>query len=255
MFELSQLGIGLVIFLTGILTAFINSIAGGGSTLSLSLFLLLGMPVATAHGTNRFGLLFGAFGSLFTLKDAGYVKPKDNIKISIPIIIGTISGTLITISLPEAYLNFALALVFLWISFSSSFTKLSAQNLESPSYSNWVKILVLFLLGLYGGFIQVGNGLIMMYVFGRFLKMPIYNLNALKAFLAVVILLVSVLIFIPTGYIHWAPAFYFALGSYLGGKLGANWQLKKGVGWITWLVRIMGVAMSLKLIVSLFGSF
>jgi uncharacterized membrane protein YfcA len=48
-----------VLFLAGVAVAFINSVSGGGSILSLPLLIFLGLPSATANGTNRLGILLG----------------------------------------------------------------------------------------------------------------------------------------------------------------------------------------------------
>ena len=48
-------------FILGAVVSLINSIAGGGSTLSLPIMIFLGLPATVANGTNRIGLIIGNF--------------------------------------------------------------------------------------------------------------------------------------------------------------------------------------------------
>ena len=56
-FEFSYLLLGLL-GLTGIAAGFINTLAGGGSMLTLPVMMMMGMPADIANGTNRVGVLF-----------------------------------------------------------------------------------------------------------------------------------------------------------------------------------------------------
>ena len=63
-------------FVLGLVVSLINSIAGGGSTLSLPIMIFLGMPATVANGTNRIGLIIGNFSSAFNLMKHGYLNKK-----------------------------------------------------------------------------------------------------------------------------------------------------------------------------------
>jgi len=47
-----------VLIIAGIFVGFINTLSGGGSVISLSLLLLLGLPANIANGTNRISIFF-----------------------------------------------------------------------------------------------------------------------------------------------------------------------------------------------------
>ena len=53
-------------FVLGAVVSLINSIAGGGSTLSLPIMIFLGMPATVANGTNRIG--YGSAENSYLLK-------------------------------------------------------------------------------------------------------------------------------------------------------------------------------------------
>ena len=47
----------LLIVVTGVISGFINTLAGGGSMITLPALMLLGMPADVANATNRIGVL------------------------------------------------------------------------------------------------------------------------------------------------------------------------------------------------------
>ena len=78
-------------FVLGAVVSLINSIAGGGSTLSLPLMIFLGLPATVANGTNRIGLIIGNFSSAFNLARHGYL----NMRLFLQLLTPTLTGALV----------------------------------------------------------------------------------------------------------------------------------------------------------------
>ena len=64
------LGLGV----TGLFAGFINSVAGGGSLLTLPALMLTGMPADVANGTNRVGVLCQAAAAIATFRGRGALE-------------------------------------------------------------------------------------------------------------------------------------------------------------------------------------
>jgi len=45
------------LIVTGVMVGFINTLAGGGTIISLSVFLIMGLPIDIANGTNRIAVI------------------------------------------------------------------------------------------------------------------------------------------------------------------------------------------------------
>ena len=43
--------------IAGVVAGFINTVAGGGSLITLPILIFMGLPAATANGTNRIALM------------------------------------------------------------------------------------------------------------------------------------------------------------------------------------------------------
>lgn len=82
----------IVFFAIGALTSAINSIAGGGSSVSLPLMIFCGLPPTVANGTNRLGLLVGDLASAVQLFRQGLLDVRLFRMLIGPTLIGSLCG-------------------------------------------------------------------------------------------------------------------------------------------------------------------
>ncbi|GAG25469.1 unnamed protein product, partial [marine sediment metagenome] len=85
----------------GLLTGFINTIAAGGSLLSLPFLIFLGLPANVANGTNRIAILLQNIVSVSSFKQQRILNLKEGIWIAVPAIIGSLIGAQIAINFDE----------------------------------------------------------------------------------------------------------------------------------------------------------
>lgn len=238
------------LFATGIVVSFINSISGGGSVLSLPILILLGLPAAVANGTNRIGVLCGSLGSLIGFRSHGKFLPKLTWQVGWPAAIGALVGSLLAVRLPDKFFNPILAVVVLFVVFMTiKRHRVSVPSTEVPILNHgWVALLAYTGIGFYGGFIQAGSGLIMIYVFGRLSNLDIFHINALKVSNTILFISVSLCTFAAAGKINWPMAMALGLGNAVGGWLGSHWQIKQGEAWVKRFLMLSGIALAFKLL-------
>jgi uncharacterized membrane protein YfcA len=251
---------GIGVFAVGVIASFVNAVAGGGSTLSLPFFLFLGFPSAVAHGTNRAGLLAGAGSATWSMYRHKQISRSLLVKILPSILMGTVLGTFITIQLPDFLINPLVGLTMILITYSTIVKdrrqyihettprKKGNVHVSNVDRLDWKQQVLLFLVGLYGGVIQVGMGLVMMGCFSRIfqkenntISLSIYEVNGLKVSVGFVLLLVSLCIFISKGLVFWEWVVVYGLGAALGGWVGVKWQLTAPLYYVKWFVRVMGL--------------
>ena len=80
----------------------------------------------------------------------------------------------------------------------------------------------LYTTGVYGGYFGAAQGIILLAVLGLGLPEPLQRVNALKNVLAGVTNLVAGLVFVTVAHVDWTVAALLALGSTVGGQLGAR---------------------------------
>ena len=61
------------VILAGLAAGFINTLAGSGSLITLSLLDFIGVPIDIANGSNRVGVLFQNFTGIFSFQRKGFV--------------------------------------------------------------------------------------------------------------------------------------------------------------------------------------
>jgi uncharacterized membrane protein YfcA len=103
-------------------------------------------------------------------------------------------------------------------------------------------------IGFYGGFIQAGSGLIMIYAFSRLGDLDIFRVNALKVSNTALFIAVSLAAFAAAGRIDWPMAAALAAGNLAGGWLGSVTQLRRGEKWVNRFVLWSGLGVAAKLL-------
>ena len=82
---------GILLIISGIMVGFINTLAGGGTIISISLFMFLGLPPVVANGTNRIPIIFQTLTAVFLYQKKKLIDWNKGIKLSIPIVLGNIT--------------------------------------------------------------------------------------------------------------------------------------------------------------------
>ena len=91
-YELSLLMIVLLV-MTGVLAGFINTLAGGGSMLTLPALMMLGMPADVANATNRVGVLMQSVTGAKGFSDQDKLDHNAVLPILVPTVIGALVGS------------------------------------------------------------------------------------------------------------------------------------------------------------------
>ena len=240
-----------LLFAVGAVVSFINSISGGGSILSLPLLIFFGLPSAVANGTNRLGILVGSLGSIQAFRSQGRFLGRLVWRVAWPGALGSLAGSMIAVRLPDRIFQPILAGIILFVAAMSiprrNPAKAPAEGLPRMR-AGWLASSAYAAIGFYGGFIQAGSGLIMIYAFRRLGNLDVFQINSLKSANTLVFITVSLITFAWHGKIDWGLAAALAAGNWLGGWFGSHWQVRQGETWVYRFVFASGLAMAAKLL-------
>lgn len=239
-----------VFFLLGAVVSFINSIAGGGSSLSLPLLIFLGLPPTVANGTNRIGILIGNISSAIHLSKNGYLDRKFLKLLIIPTLAGSFLGVFAVVRLEDEFFKLLLAIVICFVVFLSH---LKPKFLEKRSKTVPQKIsvkgfLTFFVTAVYGCIIQVGVGFLQIMALSRYTGLDLVRVNALKASLTTAFLLMSTIALAVYGKVHWGLGVTMAVGAWLGGFFGSKTQQKHGKQFIQRFISIASLGLAFYLL-------
>ena len=218
----------LLLAATGVAAGVINTLAGSGSAFTLAVFMFVGLDAQVANGTNRIGVLAQcAVGGA-----AMYKGSRFKLRPFLPHIIictaGAVAGAYLASVTPPTTFNHViggvmLLVLYLLLSNPGPALKKKFKEKQLPLLA---LAPVLLAAGFYGGFIQVGIGVLLVVVFSLMGVENLVHANLLKM-LIVGLYTVPVLgIYLWQGQVHWPAGLAMAAGQMLGAWLAAKFALK-----------------------------
>ena len=218
-----------VLVFAGILGGFINTIAGGGSMITVPALILLGMPADYANGTNRVGILQQSLTGVRGFNKSGKLDKRAILPMLLPTVLGAVLGALVSIWLPPDTLKPFLLGTMIAIALSMLvFPDVMAPPEGVHAYSlkeRPIGFLMLFGAGLYGGFAQAGVGFILIAALAAGLRYDLVRANALKVVCTALFSVAALLVFISTNHVDWVPAIVLAIGMTLGALSSVRFAL------------------------------
>lgn len=220
------LGLGLLA-VAGIASGFVNTMAGGGSLLTLPALMLLGLPADVANGTNRLSVVTQSVSGVWLFRRSGNLEWNNAGAVVLPTLLGSAVGALVASRVPPAVLEPVLLVTLVTVALLTAFApKIVAPEGETPTAVGWRGGLGLFGAGLYGGFIQAGVGFVLLAVLGGLLRYDLVRANALKLVCTAIFGVVALGIFVAAGQVAWVPAAVLAAATVLGSQLGVRFALE-----------------------------
>lgn len=216
----------ILLFFAGAAASFINVMAGGGSVLTLGTLLLFGVEPAIANGTNRIGILFGTASGALSFKAEKFTDLKQSLLLGAFAIPGAIFGSFYSIQLDGILFQRIFALVMIFILISMFFPK--QNRLIEKTRDSKLIYPAMFLVGLYGGFIQVGVGFILMFFLRHLMALDLIRTNMHKTFVVLIYTIPVLMVFGFSGKINWSYALCMSAGNSLGAWVSVKLAVRKG---------------------------
>ena len=237
--------------LLGVLVAFINTLAGGGSLLTLPILIFMGLPPSVANGTNRIAILIQGFANIVGYNSKGMqISSRFIWYLSASAIVGTLIGSKLAIEIDERLFNRVLAIVMVVIvTFMVLQPKRSIADIAerlTGKHMIWA-VIAFFFIGIYGGFIQAGTGIFILLALSSINKMTLIKSNVIKAVVMTLYTIAALILFGLNGKLNWEIGLTLASGQALGGWITSRWSVNKGDGIVKVLLVIMITIMSIKL--------
>ncbi len=232
----------------GLVAGIINAVAGGGSTLTVPLLVLAGVPGTSANGSNRIGILTSNLAAATSFRRLGVDGLSKSSSILGPVVAGSLIGSLAISNLTDDAFETVFGLLMIPL-ILLSIRKPRVRTDREP-WSRGVTLVVFFLIGIYGGAIQAGVGLVLLAALTR-AGFDLVTADSIKVLVTFSVTLVALPVFIWNGQVDWIPALVLAAGFTAGGWAGAHVAVRGGEQ----VIRIAMVLAALVLAASLLGAF
>ena len=264
--EIFGLDVLYILMLMGVGTCagFINAIAFGGSMLTVPTLIYLipyainisSLPIGTdatnlANGTNRVAILLQNLSAILGFRRKGVSNFRHAIALTIPAVVGASIGALIGTETPDKAFKPILAVVMvtmLLLTFFNPTEWLHQKINPSGTQYKIVTTITLFFVGIYGGFIQIGTGLLVIATLQILDGDDLVITNAHKVFIIFFYTIIALGIFVRQGQVNWVLGLTLAVGNATGAWIGSHLAVKMGDKWIKVVLVVAVIASVTKLL-------
>lgn len=240
----------LLIVVVGFIAGFVNTVAGGGSLLTLPVLIFMGLPPSVANATNRVAIMGQNIFSVAGFRSKGVSAFPYAWWLALSSLIGGAIGAWFAVEISGELFNRILAIIMIMvvlsIIFDSVVKKKSGGEKLGTKHQLWGTF-VFFFIGIYGGFIQAGVGFLTIAALTHINGFSLVKANFVKVFVALIYTFSALAIFIYEDKIDWLLGLVLAVGNGLGGWIASRWSAEKGDKAIRIFLVVTVIALAIKL--------
>jgi len=223
----------IILFLSGIMAGFVDSIAGGGGIITLPALLAVGLPPHQALATNKLQSSFGSFTSALNYTRLGLMNPKELIVGVIFTLIGAAIGAIVVQQFRADFLVsliiFMLIAIFIYTFLTPN---LGAIKKEHKMPHTLFYIIFGLLIGFYDGFFGPGTGSFWTMALVLLIGLDLKAATAQTKLFNFTSNIVSLAVFIYSGLVVWLAGVVMGIGQIIGAFLGSTLVHKREVKFI-----------------------
>lgn len=237
-----------LLFGAAFLGGFIDSIAGGGGSITLPSLMLAGASPLEALATNKLQGSFGSFSATRLFYKKGYLDLKKCLPFAILVFIFASFGTIAVQFIDTKFLSKFLPFLIMLFGFYFLFSPKISEEQRAVQFHKAYLLLALAAIGLYDGFFGPGTGsflLLALIALGGFgitnalAQAKLYNFSTNLA---------SLIFFALGGNMLFGIGLVMALGQFIGANLGSRAAIRYGIKIIKPLIVIVSFSMAAKLL-------
>lgn len=229
----------IMLVVSGIIVGIVNTLAGGGSVITMTMFMALGLPINVANGSNRIAVLFQNLTATVTFLRKRMLNIRHGLLLSVPVIIGNIAGSLVATHINDTVFKICfgviLLVILLYIIFDNRIKIREGHNIDiKPLHYLWF-----LLIGFYGGYIYVGIGYLILAITLWSMRMDIVAANVIKNFVIFVATPFSLAVFMLNGQVDYMFGLLHGAGNIIGSFLASHYMVGWGKGFIKTFIAVL----------------
>ncbi|GIH70243.1 sulfite exporter TauE/SafE family protein [Sphaerimonospora thailandensis] len=239
------------VFAAGVGAGGINAVVGSGSLITFPTLLALGYPPIVANVSNNIGMVPGGITGVMGYRPELRGQRDRLIRLGTASVLGSLIGGVLLLCLPEkafqvivpVLIGFACVLVVAQPRLSRWLVKLRVHPHGGP----WLWLGVLG-AGAYGGYFGAAQGVVLIGLLGLFLDEDLQRINAAKNLLSLLVNATAAVLFTLIAQVDWSAVLMVALGTAVGGFLGARLGRRLPPVVLRGFIVAVGVAAIVKLV-------
>ena len=245
-------------FAAAFLAGAINSVAGGGTLVTVPTMIWLGIPAINANATSTVALWPGSLSGAVGFRRELAGADRGLYALLVPSLVGGLAGAILLNYTPPDLFERIVPILILFATclFMAQEPLQRRFNLTTvrDARSHWLSWTMAFqlMVGVYGGYFGAGIGIMMLAALSLMGHTDIHQMNGIKNLLAVAINGIAIIYLVFTDLILWPHALVMAIGAIAGGITGAGTARRIGRPAVRRIVIVVGFAMALATFVRLY---
>lgn len=232
----------IVLIVSGLFVGFINTLAGGGTIISFTVLMLLGLPANVANGTNRVPIIIQNMVALRNFKKKKILDTSKALSLGIPTVLGSILGSLLVINIDqqmiEIYFGIIMLVMLFFLIYKPSVWLKGKEELIKKKTPIWMMVLFFF-IGIYGGVIHVGIGYFLLIGLVLGAGYDLVRANAMKLFIVLLYVPFTLIVFIMNDQVRWDYGLVHAIGNFIGAYIASKWATEWGAKFVRWMLMVI----------------
>ncbi|MFJ9429532.1 sulfite exporter TauE/SafE family protein [Streptomyces sp. NPDC101490] len=221
----------LAVFAAGIGAGTINTIVGSGTLITFPVLLATGLPPITANVSNALGLVSGSVSGAIGYRRELKGQKNRVLRLGSAALLGGLIGAILLLALPSkafdaivpVLIGLALVLVVLQPRIAAVVKRRrELTGTEAHPDGGPVLLVGLFFASMYGGYFGAAQGVLYLSLMGLLLHDELQRINAVKNILGALVNAVAAVFFLFVAEFDWTAVLLIAVGSTLGGQIGAK---------------------------------
>jgi uncharacterized membrane protein YfcA len=251
----AHLGESLGVLAAGVGAGAVNAAVGSGTLITFPVLLATGLPPVTATVSNALGLIPGSISAAIGYRRELRGQRRRLLKWSAGALLGGFTGAVLLLALPASaferivpvLVGLAVVLVVLQPLIRKRVRRRGTSARPRPD-GGPLLLVGLTLASVYGGYFSAAQGIIYVSLMGLLLDDGVQRFNAAKNVLVAVVNSVAALFFLAVADFDWTAVVLIAVGSAVGGQLGAKAGRRLRPGVLRALIVVVGTVSIVQLL-------
>jgi uncharacterized membrane protein YfcA len=246
----------LAVLLAGTAAGAVNTIVGSGTLITFPVLLAVGYPPVLANVTNTVGLTPGSVSGAVGYRSELAGQRARLVSLGVASVLGGLTGAILLLTLPPGAFRaivpvlIAISLVLVLLQSRLSRRLAASAPPDRPARGGAALHAGVYGAGIYGGYFGAAQGVLLIGLLGLFLHEDLQRINAAKNVLAALVNGMAALVFVAVSDVAWSAAGLIAVGSVIGGQLGASVGRRVPSPVLRALIVVVGVIAIVKILAS-----
>lgn len=237
----------------GMAAGTVNAVIGSGSLITFPTLLAFGYAPVTANVSNNIGLAPGAFSGAFGFRRELQGQGRRARTLALGSGAGGLVGGALLLTLPSDVFDTIVPILILVACVLMTLQPrlaswISHRRIDRARDVGFAPLSIVFFAGIYGGYFGAAQGVILLASLGVLVPDQLVRTNALKNVLAGTVNGVAALLFVLAAHVAWPVVGLIAVGSVIGGQLGAGIGRRIPPNVLRLLVVVLGFGVAARLL-------